>query len=282
MKSSIVAVSLLGAIFILALPVPAQTTLKTGLQTLPGDAPAIRDKAPFLQYDFDLSRETFFVAVPKNYSGKEPFGLLVFMSPSDIFNRVPTGWGPVLEKRKLIFVAPQNVGNNQQTARRAGMAVVCAHKLPRLANIDTNRIYVAGLSGGARIASWASFAHPRLFSGVCSICGVNFCRKVPRVQATETDEYGYFSIDTPRIRETKRRVRFALVTGSKDFRHGNILDIYIGGFLPDGFQAKLLDIDGMPHALCPAPVLDEALGFIESRPEEPINGKDAAPLVSSR
>ena len=55
------------------------------------------------------------------------------------------------------------------------------------------------------------------------------------------------------------------MTGSKDFRHGNILDIYNGGFRPDGFQARLLDIDGMPHALCPASVLNESLDFIENK-----------------
>src|SRR5208283_2911590 len=90
MKPSILLATSLATILV-ALPAPAQSTLKTGLQTLPGETPLISDKAPFLQYNFDLTRERFFVAVPKNYSPAEPFGLLVFMSPVDIFNRVPTG-----------------------------------------------------------------------------------------------------------------------------------------------------------------------------------------------
>jgi hypothetical protein len=265
MKLSILAVSLLGAILAIGNPAHAQGILKTGMQTLPGEAPLIENKDSRLEYNFDLTHETFYVLVPRNYSSAQGFGLIVFMSPTDVFNRIPVGWDAVLESRKLLFVAPQNVGNNQQFNRRGGLAVACANKLVELAKLDTNRLYVAGLSGGARVASCVAFAHPRLFSGVCAICGVNFCRKVPRLQATETDEYGYFAIDAPRIRETKNRVRFALVTGSKDFRHGNILDIYNGGFQPDGFQVRLLDIDGMPHALCPASVLNESLDFIENK-----------------
>jgi hypothetical protein len=265
MKPSTAVASLLLAILMVGFPAHAQTTLNTGMQTLPGDAPAIEDKLPFLQYNFDLTHEQFFVFVPRNYSGTQPFGLLVFMSPSDVFNGTPQGWEAVLQHRKLLFVAPQDVGNNQDFARRVGLGVVCASKMLQLANIDTNRLYIAGLSGGGRIASCAAFFHPHLFSGVCGICGINFCHKVPRVQATEKDAYGYFTVDPHRIRETKQCVRFALVTGSGDFRHGNILDIYNGGFQPDGFQARLLDIDGMPHTLCPAPVLNASLEFIENR-----------------
>jgi Esterase PHB depolymerase len=266
MKPSILVVSLLEILVMVGVPVHAQSILKTGMQTLPGDAPAIETKDSRLEYNFDLTHETFYVVVPKNYSSSAPgFGLIVFESPTDVFNRIPVGWETVLENRKLLFAAPQNVGNNQQFNRRGGLAVVCANKLVELAKLDTNRLYIAGLSGGARVASYVAFAHPRLFSGVCAICGVNFCRKVPRVQATETDDYGYFAIDAPRIRETKQRVRFALVTGSRDFRHGNILDIYNGGFQPDGFQARLLDINGMPHTLCPASVLNDSLDFIENK-----------------
>jgi hypothetical protein len=44
-----------------------------------------------------------------------------------------------------------------------------------------------------------------------------------------------------------RQVRFVLITGSNDFRRGNILDIYHGGFSREQFQAKLFDVPGMGH-----------------------------------
>ena len=72
--------------------------------------------------------------------------------------------------------------NKQQIARRVGLAIIGAMKLSEFAKIDTTRIYVSGMSGGARIASFAAFAHPNLFSSVFAVCGINFCRKVPRVK----------------------------------------------------------------------------------------------------
>jgi hypothetical protein len=58
-------------------------------------------------------------------------------------------------------------------------------------------------------------------------------------------------------------VRFALITGSQDFRRGNILDIFNGGFSPDGFKARLFDVPGMPHDTADGQTLSAALDFIE-------------------
>jgi hypothetical protein len=60
-----------------------------------------------------------------------------------------------------------------------------------------------------------------------------------------------------------RGVRFTFITGSRDFRHGNILDIYNGGFAADGFKAKLFDVPGMQHDIADAQTLSEAVGFVE-------------------
>jgi len=56
-----------------------------------------------------------------------------------------------------------------------------------------------------------------------------------------------------------RQVRFALITGSNDFRYGNILDIYHGGFARFGFRAKLFDVPRMGHTTADAATLEAAL-----------------------
>jgi hypothetical protein len=241
----------------------AQSRLKTGLQSLPGKLPPVKSKINGVQYDFDLSQEKFYIYVPDNFSDTESYGLFVFLSPNDDFAALPPGWEKVLQKRKLICIAPQKIGNSQDISRRVGLAVIAALKISEFAKIDKSRIYVAGLSGGARVASYAAFAHPDLFDGVFAVCGVNFCRKVPRVKATRTDEYGYFSIDKQHADAAKARVKFALVTGSKDFRYGNILDIYNGGFVPDGYKVKLFDVPGMEHQICSAQILNAGLNWFE-------------------
>jgi len=53
------------------------------------------------------------------------------------------------------------------------------------------------------------------------------------------------------------------ITGTNDFRRGNILDIFRGGFEQEGFQAKLLDVPGMEHDICDGETLSRALDFLE-------------------
>lgn len=254
-------------LFCLAIQVKAagQTMLKTGIQNLPGALPVAAEKDSSIKMAFDLSKEKFYISVPKNYTGSQPFGILVYISPSDDSSALPPGWANVLQEKKLIFIAPQNVGNNQAVSRRAGLAVVAASKLPEIIKIDTNRVYVAGFSGGARMASYASFLRPDLFAGVLAVCGVDFPREVPRVQATKDDKYGFFSLDDKQADEAKAKVKFVLVTGSKDFRYGNILDIYKGGFQKDGYSVKLIDVPGMEHTLCSQKVLTEAFAFLDKK-----------------
>jgi hypothetical protein len=60
-----------------------------------------------------------------------------------------------------------------------------------------------------------------------------------------------------------RRVRFALITGSGDRRHGSIVDIFNGGFAREGFQARLFDIPGMAHGTADPQTLSAALNFLE-------------------
>lgn len=236
--------------------------LKSGVQTFPG---IVSKDAP-QDLNLDLSKEKFFVSAPKSYTGNQPFGILVFVSPSDESITVPPGWETVLQERKLIYIAPQRAGNKQEVSRRANLAIAAACKLVEMAKINTNRIYLAGFSGGARIASYTAFLRPDLFSGVFANCGVDFPRAVPRVKATEKDQYGVFSIDEKQAAETKGGVRFVLVTGPKDFRYGNILDIYSGGYMKDGYAVKLINVPGMDHALCTPKVFSDGLAFIDKKP----------------
>ncbi|MEI6071091.1 MAG: hypothetical protein WCS31_04820 [Verrucomicrobiae bacterium] len=236
----------------------------SGLQALNGPVPQIESKDPNITYDVNLDGEKFFVRYPSGYNSVFPSGLLVFLSPSDEFADIPPGWASVLDKNKLIFVAPQSVGNKQPTGRRAGMAVVAARKFQEMAKIDAKRIYVGGFSGGARIAAYAAFAHPELFRGVLAICGVGFPGKVEKVKATEKDEYGWFVLDEARKESARQQIKFAIITGAKDFRYGNLLDIFQGGYEKNGYAAKLIDVPGMEHAICKDKQLAEAISFFES------------------
>jgi pimeloyl-ACP methyl ester carboxylesterase len=221
--------------------------------------------------NYQPSAPRFYVHLPDDYSSKARYGLVVFIDSGDEVRAEPDEWAPVLDHRKLLFIAPLNAGNDRDDRDRMGLAVLAALQMLRHYPIDPGRIYVAGFSGGARMASRLGFYQPDLFRGTIQNCGTDFYRHVPQVVATtrmDTAGKPYGLLDaTPEEIDRARRVRFALVTGSDDFRHGNIVDLFHGGFEASGFQARLFDVPGMRHDTADARTLNAVLDFIDPAPQ---------------
>jgi hypothetical protein len=110
-----------------------------------------------------------------------------------------------------------------------------------------------------------AIVHSDVITGSISICGADFYEPVPQVKAADVQGYGVWPVPDERVDMAKSRTRFAFITGDKDFRHGNIVDIYDGGFVKHGFQAKLIDVPGLGHQLCKPEVLQEAIRFLDDR-----------------
>lgn len=223
--------------------------------------------SPYIAYDLVPANERFFEYVPPGYTGAEAYGLIVF-TYADPSARLPAGWQTILDARRYIFVAAQNAGNDQPRSRRLGLAVMAALKAMRIYHIDPMRVYAAGFSGGARMSGLLGFYQSDIFRGTLQNCGADFYKPVPIVDATSQLDtagkpYGLLEASDADVRGA-RKVRFVLVTGTNDFRRGNILDIFHGGFERDGFQARLFDVPGMSHDIIDGENLARALDFLES------------------
>jgi len=116
-----------------------------------------RQRHPTVSYSFVLPAERYFVHVSPKYSGEALYGLIVFTDASDELNQLPDGWQDVLDTRKYLFIAAQNVGNGQNVNRRLGLAVLGALEMMQHYRIDPNRVYAAGFSGGARMSGLLGF-----------------------------------------------------------------------------------------------------------------------------
>jgi predicted esterase len=112
----------------------------------------------------DLAAERFTVFVP----GKPPpagYALLVFIPPWPEA-RLPEGWRAALERYGTVFVSAARSGNEaSDLGRRAPLALVAVANLRGRYPIDAARIYVAGFSGGARVALRLALAYPDVFHG---------------------------------------------------------------------------------------------------------------------
>jgi len=231
-----------------------------------GESLTPKHRNPNVNYAPDPGKERFVVYVPENYTGATPFGLVVFIAPGNVAE-VPLAWKSVLQARNLMFIASQDSGNELQRSWRMGLAVLGAQEMMKHYRIDPSRVYASGFSGGARIAGKLGFFQPDLFRGTIQSGGADFYRPVAKVYATSSidtmgNPYGIFLATTAEA-EAARRVRFVLITGSDDFRRGNIRDIFNGGFAKSGIQSKLIDVPGLGHEICDGQTFSAALDFIE-------------------
>jgi len=246
---------------------PAWGTDKPAEVINPFDAslPRSEHPHPWAPEQFDLSKESFRVHVPANYDGSQPFGVLVFLNAGDEMS-LPAEWAPVMEEKRLIFVAPQRIGNDQDIDRRTGLSLIAILKAMETYRIDPKRVYTSGMSGGARVSTRLTFCHPELIRGNIPICGVEFYEPVARIEATNSDlGYGTWlrNLAPSLVAMAKQSVRFALITGETDFRRGNVRDIYNYGYIKEGFGARLFDVPGKGHELCSADVLKSAIDFVD-------------------
>lgn len=251
---------MLGDMAAVAAPLePPARAGQEGIFTLPGKLSKHPPHSPLFDYDLKLEQERFYLFVPPNYRGDEPFGLIAFVNSGDQMD-VPTDWKKVLTDHKLLYVAPQNIGNNQPIPRRAVVAVAAIRQMMKLYKVDPQRVYITGVSGGAKVATVVAFARPSLIHGALPMCGF----VLPTLGEKGKE-----------LRETvKSQVGFALITGSQDFNYQGIVAYYNNTLLPEKYRARLFDVPGMGHQIATGQTLDAALNWLE--------GRDATPDADKR
>jgi pimeloyl-ACP methyl ester carboxylesterase len=101
----------------------------------------------------------FHVRLPKTPAQN---GVLVFVKPVSA-GEPPEDWGPVLDRAHLIWVAAVGFGNDRPRAERVLAAMAAANLIERLQPVDESRVYIAGMSGGGRIASQIAARFPNRY-----------------------------------------------------------------------------------------------------------------------
>ena len=67
----------------------------------------------------------------------------------------------------MLVVSAAHSGNDEATfARREPLALLAAHNIRKQYPVDSDRIYIAGFSGGSRIALRLALGYPDVFRGV--------------------------------------------------------------------------------------------------------------------
>jgi hypothetical protein len=118
----------------------------------------------------DLAKERFSLYVPRK-APLQGYALLVFVSPYEDA-RIPSDWTSVLDRLAMIFVTAARSGNSANVFdRREPLALLGAVNVLSRYVIDPQRIYVAGFSGGSRVAERLAIGYPELFRGGLLLAG---------------------------------------------------------------------------------------------------------------
>jgi hypothetical protein len=112
----------------------------------------------------DLAKEKFVLYVPPAAPPKG-YALMVFVPPWPEA-RMPQGWASILDRNGVIFVSAARIDNDASTlGRREPLALLAAYNVMKRYPVDPRRVYVAGFSGGSRIAMRLALGYPDLFKG---------------------------------------------------------------------------------------------------------------------
>jgi pimeloyl-ACP methyl ester carboxylesterase len=208
-------------------------------------ASAFGKDAARLPGDYDSSSQRYQLFVPKNYEASKTRPLIVFISPGDD----PMGWRAwqkVCEDNDILFCAAYGAGNSCPAGKRIRIVLDMFDDVRRQYRVDPDQTYLAGFSGGGRMACTIAFALPEYFGGVVPVCGTN---PLPSL--------GYLR---HRIRD---RLSVAFVTGATDFNRRESEDYMFPYFQELAIRSRLWVVPKIGHAIPGADVLGEVQKWLE-------------------
>ena len=140
------------------------------------------------------------VHVPEGYSAESPPGIVVYVSPIQS-GALPQDWSSVMDEYNLIWISANKSGNRVIVSRRVMKALLALNAIQQEYVLDDTRIYVAGLSGGGKMASMIATEYANTFDGGLFICGVKS-----------------WVVDKPRYFEAIKSNRYVFLSGERDIR----------------------------------------------------------------
>jgi len=206
------------------------------------DSGTLESLAEIVAEDSTIEWEIY---VPENYSSANPAGIMVNISPLPS-GSIPNRWKPVLDKHNLIWIGANRSGNQVMTKRRMLFSALAPVYIQDHYAVNTDRIFVSGLSGGGRVSSLVAIEFAQLFKGAIYICGVNPPRQ-----------------EQPALLDHVRKNRFVFLTGSRDFNRDETKSVFTRYKELGVENARLMIIPHMSHRNPDREEFEEAIRFLD-------------------
>jgi pimeloyl-ACP methyl ester carboxylesterase len=200
--------------------------------------------------DYDSTKQQYELYVPPKRDPKKPSPVIVFVSPGD----EPAGWKQLestCNDLGFIFIGVRGAGNDCPTKRRVRIVLDTLDDVRRQYSTDPDRTYIAGFSGGGRIACAIAFALPEHFGGALPVCASGDLRDESWLRRRVTD-----------------RLSVALLTGESDFNRCEVERLR-GPYLKEvGVRTKWWVQPGLGHGLPDEKTFREAVKWLDEGVEQ--------------
>lgn len=153
---------------------------------------------------YDSTKQTYELFVPRGLDARKPAAAILFISPGEKAMGYAS-WQQACQELGVILAGPHAAGNDCPMQRRVRIVMDVLDDLRRKFNIDPDRTYIAGFSGGGRVACGIGFALPEYFGGVIPICAGGELREESWLRQRVID-----------------RLSVAHLTGDGDFNRGEV------------------------------------------------------------
>lgn len=149
-------------------------------------------------------------------------------------------------KQGIAFASPYGAGNNAPMPQRVRLVLDVLDDLRRRERIDPDRTYIAGFSGGARVACAIAFALPEVFGGVIPVCAGGEWREEQWLRHRVT-----------------QRLSLAFLTGANDFNRSEIERLRAPMLSDLGVRTKVTVTPAMGHSIPNDKVCEAALKWLD-------------------
>jgi predicted esterase len=174
-------------------------------------------------------------------------------------------------------VSPVRAGNEEFVWRRMGLALDAVHNMKERYRIDENRVFIAGASGGGRVASGLGLHFPDVFAGGYYQAGCHWHEALPNPsEPAGVWPAGFGRPEAPRFEKARDESRHVIMAGEKDFNRDHAKAVAEAMAKARFGHVLYQEIPDLGHATAPADAFEKGLLFLLQRKvpgEEPKSGK---------
>jgi predicted esterase len=203
-----------------------------------------------LEDGYDSTKQSYDLFIPERANLKKPMPAVLFISAAET-PQDGRAYEAICRQQGFIFISVRNAGNTVKETKRTRIVLDCFDDVRRQVPLDPDRTYIAGLSGGGRMACAIGFALPEYFGGI-----------MPMAAGGELRNEAWL------VHRAIDRLSVALITGQNDYNRGEVEKFRGPRWKEMGIRTKWWVQPGVGHNLANQAAFAEALKFLEAGREQ--------------